>query len=81
MPTQSPRVQVTVDRELADALEDVGRDPGVSRSRQIRDLALRGARAEADHRTRRREAIQFLLSIADDHRYDFEIARRLHEDR
>ncbi len=55
---------MTVDPELAAALAEVDPSPR-SRSRLIRDLALRGVeveRAERDHE-RRREAKEFLLKI------------------
>jgi metal-responsive CopG/Arc/MetJ family transcriptional regulator len=55
-------VQVTVDRELAQALDAVNPRPG-SRSRLIRDLALRGAAAERAEREDRQAAREFLISI------------------
>lgn len=64
MPTALPRIQVTVDADLAAALDQID-TRGVSRSRLIRDLALRGARAEAQERDRRRASIETLLRIAD----------------
>jgi hypothetical protein len=51
---------VTVDPELAAALDAAG-PRNASRSRQIRDLALRGAAAE---RQRERGAREFLLRVA-----------------
>lgn len=72
---------MTVDQELADALDSVPRAPGTSRSRLVRDLALAGARHRAEERDRHREAVEFLLSLPDDDRYDFEVARQLHESR
>ncbi len=47
MPTSHPRIQVTVDAELARALHSAAPHltPGLSRSRQVRELALAGARA------------------------------------
>jgi metal-responsive CopG/Arc/MetJ family transcriptional regulator len=58
------RIQVTVDDELADALTRVDPAPS-SRSRLVRDLALRGARAVEDERARADEALTVLLEIAD----------------
>lgn len=47
MPTSHPRIQVTEDPELASALRSAAPHlpPGLSRSRQVRELALAGARA------------------------------------
>ena len=53
-----------------------------SRSRLIRDLAIRGAEAERDARKRRREALDYLLSITSgDTDYDFDAARAIHAER
>ena len=53
-----------------------------SRSRLIRDLAIRGAQAELDARQRRSNAIDHLLSIArGDTPYDFARARDIHTQR
>ena len=53
-----------------------------SRSRLIRDLAIRGAEAERDTRGRRRDATDYLLSIAGgDTDYDFDAAREIHAER
>ena len=80
MPTSSPRVQVTVDPELAAALSEFG---GSSRSRSVRELALRGAQALRDERSRRDEAIEFLrrLDAGEDRRFDFSVAAELHATR
>jgi phage gp36-like protein len=44
-----------------------------SKSRLIRDLALRGAEAAAEEQTRREEAIEFLCKVADGEiDYDFD---------
>ena len=81
MPSSLPRVQVTVDPELAAAMAEIDPQP-TSRSRLIRDLALRGAEAERDERKRRSAATEYLLSIArGDTGYDFEAARAIHEQR
>jgi hypothetical protein len=71
------RVQVTVDRELADALAEFG---GESRSRAVRDLAVRGAQALRDEQQRRDEAIEFLrrISSGDDDRFDLQVTAELH---
>ena len=53
-----------------------------SRSRLIRDLAIRGAEAGRDARQRRHDATDYLLSIANgDSDYDFDAARELHAER
>jgi hypothetical protein len=81
MASSNPRVQVTVDPELAAAMEAVDPHPR-SRSRLIRDLALRGAEAERGERERRSRAIEHLLSIArGDTSYDFDAARAIHAER
>lgn len=64
MATKHARVQVTVDPELRDAMAAVDAHPK-SRSRLIRDLALRGAEALAEERRRHEEAIEMLCKIAD----------------
>ena len=72
---------MTVDPELAAAMDAVDQRPS-SRSRLIRDLAIRGAEAERDARARRSEAVDYLLSIArGDTAYDFERAREIHAER
>ncbi len=74
MATANPRIQVTVDDELARALARVDASPA-SRSRLVRDLALRGAEAVQQERARSDEALTVLLEIADGVRdYDLEAA-------
>jgi metal-responsive CopG/Arc/MetJ family transcriptional regulator len=81
MASTHPRVQVTVDAELAAAMDAVDPQPA-SRSRLIRDLALRGAEAERDERRRSEQAVEYLLSIASgDTNYDFDAAREIHAER
>jgi hypothetical protein len=81
MPSSHPRVQVTVDPELAAAMAAVDPHP-TSRSRLIRDLAIRGAQAERDTRQRHQDATDYLLSIANgDTDYDFDAAREIHAER
>jgi hypothetical protein len=71
------RVQVTIDPELAAALAEFG---GRSRSRAVRDLAVRGAQALRDDRRRHEEAIEFLRRIdsGEDDRFDFSVSAELH---
>jgi metal-responsive CopG/Arc/MetJ family transcriptional regulator len=81
MPSSLPRIQVTVDPELAEAMAAIDPNP-TSRSRLIRDLAIRGAEAERDERERRRAATDYLLSIArGETDYDFRQAREIHAQR
>lgn len=63
MATKHPRVQVTVDPALAEAMAAVDANPK-SRSRLIRDLALRGAEVAAEDKRRHDEATKTLLKIA-----------------
>lgn len=83
MATKHPRVQVTVDPELAQAMRAVDANPS-SRSRLIRDLAVRGAEAVAEERRKHEEAIAVLLKIArGEISYDFDaledVLRERHE--
>ncbi len=81
MATTTPRVQVTVDDELAEALAGVPARAG-SRSRLIRDLALRGARAEREDHERQQQAIDYLIAIADGEvDFDFDTLREIHAER
>lgn len=81
MPATKPRVQVTLDSELAAAVAELGN--GAPRSRAIHDLALRGAEAVRSERDGRREALEHLRRIAtgEDDRYDFAVSERLHAER
>jgi metal-responsive CopG/Arc/MetJ family transcriptional regulator len=72
VPTTKPRVQVTVDDELAAALDAIDPSP-TSRSCLIRDLALRGADAMRDTHGREAEALRVLVEIADGTR-DYDLA-------
>jgi metal-responsive CopG/Arc/MetJ family transcriptional regulator len=81
MASVHPRVQVTVDPELAAAMDSIDAHPR-SRSRLIRDLAIRGAEAERDARRREDDAIEHLLSITNGETdYDFEAARAIYAER
>jgi hypothetical protein len=75
------RIQVTVDSELAAALAEFG--GAESRSRSVRDLALRGAQAIRASQAAEGEAREHLLMIAGglDDRYDFAVSERLHGSR
>ncbi|MDQ6606616.1 MAG: hypothetical protein M3Z06_08735 [Actinomycetota bacterium] len=80
MSSSSSRVQVTVDPDLAAALDEFG---GRSRSRAVRDLAIRGAQALRDDRHHREEAVELLRQIdsGEDDRFDFSVSAELHAGR
>lgn len=77
VPAAAPRIQVTVDPELATALSEFG---GPSRSRALRDLAVRGAEALREEQRRREGAHEFFrrISSGDDDRFDFSVSAELH---
>jgi len=81
MPPTKPRIQVTLDSELAAALAEFGGEE--PRSRSVRDLALRGAEAMRAARVAEHEAREHLLLIAagEDDRYDFAVSEQLHASR
>jgi hypothetical protein len=65
MPTSHPRIQVTEDHELTAALHAAAPHlpAGLSRSRQVRDLAIAGARhlsGELFEESRRQELLEQL---------------------
>jgi hypothetical protein len=67
VPTRHHRIQVTEDPELADALREAAPHlpPGLPRARQVRELAIAGARhlSEAPlDEARRRELIERLAA-------------------
>ena len=77
MATMKPRIQVTVDEELASAMSRIDPSPA-SKSRLVRDLALRGAQALDAERAQADEALTILLEIADGIRdYDLDAAADL----
>jgi hypothetical protein len=81
MSSASPRIQVTLDAELAEAVAEFGgTEP---RSRAVRDLAVRGAEAIRAERTDRQSAHEHLMRIAtgEDNRYDFAVSEHLHASR
>lgn len=77
VPATNPRIQVTVDPELGAALPEFA---GSSRSRAVRDLAVRGAEALREEKRRRHDALQLLQRIAagEDDRFDFSASAELH---
>lgn len=81
MATTKPRIQVTLDAELAAAVAELG---GIKpRSRAVRDLALRGAEAIRSERDERRAALDFLraLDAGEEDGYDFVVSEQLHAER
>jgi hypothetical protein len=76
-----PRIQVTVDAELSDALAEI--DDMKPRSRALRDLAIRGAEAIREERGVLRDALEHLDRIAtgEDDGCDFAVSARLHATR
>jgi metal-responsive CopG/Arc/MetJ family transcriptional regulator len=81
VPSTKPRIQVTLDRELAAAVAELGH--GKSRSRAVRDLALRGAETIRAERGRHEEALNGLRRICngEDDRFDFSVSAQLHAER
>lgn len=81
VPPIKPRIQVTLDDELAAAVAEFGGSE--PRSRTVRELALRGAEAFRVERDARREAHEHLRRIAtgEDNGYDFAISEQLHASR
>lgn len=81
MAAKNPRVQVTVDPVLQQAMASVDANP-TSKSRLIRDLALRGAEVAEEDRRRREEAKQTLRKIANGEiELDLAAAREAWEER
>lgn len=64
IPTSRPRIQITVDDELAAVLDAIDPRPA-SRAGLVRDLAVRGADALHEERVRTADAVTTLLEIAD----------------
>jgi len=81
VPSAKPRIQVTLDHELATAVAELGR--GKSSSRAVRDLALRGAVAIRAEEQQLQDALEFLrrLDSGQDDRFDFSVSAQLHAER
>lgn len=81
VPTTKPRIQVTFDPELASAVAELGGTK--SRAQAVHDLALRGAEAVRDERSRAVDAREHLRRIAtgQDNRYDFAVSEQLRDSR
>jgi len=67
VPTRHPRIQVTEDPELARALRSAAAHlpAGLSRSRQVRELAIAGARHLADTPQTERKRRSLLERLAE----------------
>ena len=76
-----PRIQVTIDKDLAAAVAEFG--GGKSRSRVVHDLALRGAEAMRAEQRQRQEGLELLrqLDAGEDERFDFSVSAQLHAER
>lgn len=73
MPTKHQRIAVLKDDELTQALERVASlYPGVSTSRIVHDMAIRGAEAAVADETRRREALESLIAWSTDPNSDMD---------
>lgn len=82
MPTKHPRIPITKDDELADALETVAPlFPGKKPATLVHDLALKGAQAVLDDEEVRRQALQRLAewSTNRDDSLDWELLERIDE--
>jgi hypothetical protein len=80
MPTKHPRIMVTKDEELADALARVERlFDGTPAATIVHDLAVRGADAVLADEQRRREAIQSLIEWSTGPDMDRETLLRIDE--
>lgn len=76
MPSKKPRIAVTSDRELAEALERVRAVTGTDEAEAtlVRRLAVSGARAELDASRERRSAAEALFAAMDAGGLDLELA-------
>jgi hypothetical protein len=81
IPPAKPRIQVTLDSELAAAVAEFGGK--APQSRAVRDLAVRGAEAIRAERAGGRDALEHLRRIAsgEDDGYDFAVSEQLHASR
>jgi hypothetical protein len=75
MPSKHPRIAVTADTELADALERVRLATGTHEpdATLVRRLALEGANAEVDARRQRRDAAEELMTLMDRGSFDLDV--------
>lgn len=81
MTTKNPRIQMTVDPELGEAMAAVEPHPK-SKSQLVRDLALRGAEAVLEERKSREQAKEFFRKVASGEiDYDFDALTEVLEER
>jgi hypothetical protein len=75
MPSKHPRIAVTADLELGDALERVRAATGTREADAtlVRRLAVEGAQAELHTGCGRREAAEALLAAMDSGRFDLDL--------
>jgi hypothetical protein len=76
MPSKKPRIAVTSDRELAEALERVRAVTGTDEAEAtlVRRLAVSGARAELEASRERRRAAEALFAAMEDGGLDLDLA-------
>ncbi len=76
MPSKHPRIAVTADLELGQALERVRSATGTREADAtlVRRLAVAGARAELRAGKGRREAVDALFAAMDDGGFDLDLA-------
>ena len=75
MPSKHPRIAVTADTELAEALERVRVATGTHEpdATLVRRLAVEGANAEVEARHGRREAAEELMAVMDRGGFDLDL--------
>ena len=76
MPSKHPRIAVTADPELGEALARVRAATGTSEpdATLLRRLAVEGAEAELEAGRDRRAAAEALFGAMDDDRFDLDLA-------
>ncbi len=78
MPTKHPRIAVTRDAELDEALESVAPFVGPVRpARLVHDLAIRGAEALVEDEAPRREALARLARLRETDLVDWDVLARI----
>jgi 3-dehydroquinate synthase class II len=75
MPSKHPRIAVTADTELVDALDRVRVATGTQEADAtlVRRLAVEGASAELEARIERRAAAEALLALMDRGNFDLDL--------
>jgi hypothetical protein len=75
MPSKHPRIAVTADAQLTEALERVRAATGTHEpdATLVRRLAVEGANAELDDRRRRRDAAEELMALMDRGSFDLNL--------